>query len=523
MSTVFRAFDAFDWHATHAPDRPFVEGDAGVLTYGDAARFVRRLVSGFHALGIGHEDRVAVVAKNRAEVPLLLLAALKGGPVIVPVNNRLSAAEMGWIIEDAGCKAVIAETEFALALGEQVPARVPTSARWSLDAPLPGWADFAVWLGQQSEQGREPPARTDTAYLQVYTSGTTGRPKGVVLTEQNCLGQQLGLMACVDVAFQPAEQIYQALPLFHVGGIFVSLWAVYRGATLLLRRDFLADATEQLLASGRVAHAVLVPAMLKACVALPAGEGPDYSALRSIIYGASPISVSILGLAAARYGCGFVQIYGMTETHSVISMLHADDHRRALADETSSLLASAGRPVAGVDLRIVDEVGAPLPSGRSGEICVHAPQVMAGYWGREDATREVLRDGFLWTGDAGYLDAKGYLHIVDRLKDIIVSGGENIAPREIEDVLLSHPDVADAAVIGVPDERWGESVKALIVCRKETIDEREIIAHCRQHLGGFKVPKSVGLVDLIPRNGAGKIQKNLLREPYWREHARRVS
>ena len=523
MSAALRAFDAFDWHALHAPDRTLVEGDDGVLTYGEAASRVRRLISGFHLLGIGHEDRIAVVAKNRAEILLLLIAALKGGPVIVPVNNRLSANEMGWIIEDAGCKAVIAETEFAQALGDRIPARVPMSARWSLDAPLPGWADFADWLEQQSERSVEPPARTDTAYLQVYTSGTTGRPKGVVLTEQNCLGQQLGLMACVDIGFQPAEQIYQALPLFHVGGIFVSLWAMYRGATLLLRRDFLAGATEQLLASGRVAHAALVPAMLKASVALPAGKGHDYSSLRSIIYGASPISAPTLRSAAARYGCGFVQIYGMTETHSVISMLHAEDHRRALADETSNLLASAGRPVAGVDLRIVDGAGASLPAGRSGEICVRAPQVMAGYWGCEDATREVLRDGYLWTGDAGYLDTEGYLHIVDRLKDIIVSGGENIAPREVEDVLLSHPDVADAAVIGVPDERWGESVKALIVCRKEMIDEGEIIAHCRRHLSGFKVPKSVGLVDLIPRNGAGKIQKNLLREPFWREQARRVS
>jgi acyl-CoA synthetase (AMP-forming)/AMP-acid ligase II len=519
----FRAFDGFDWHALHSPSRSIAEADTLSLTYGEAARKVRQVLAGFRALGVEHGDRIAIVAKNRPETVLLLLAALKGGPVVVPVNHRLSAAEMAWVIADSGAKAVIVESEFAAGLQSLLPQSVLPAANWSLHGATDGCLDFNAWLDQQADEPVDPPNTTETAYLQVYTSGTTGRPKGVVLTEQNCLGQQLGLMACLDVSVDPGDRFLQSLPLFHVGGIFVSLWAIYHGATLVLPKDFSAEGTDALLASGTVAHVVMVPAMIKACLGLPTAPVERYVGMKSLWYGASPISEPVLRGARERFGCPLIQIYGMTETHSLISMLNAQDHERAFSGQHPELLMSAGRPVAGVDLRILGDDGKTRLSGESGEISVKAPQVMAGYWGRKDATEEVLWEGRLYTGDAGYLDPEGYLFIVDRLKDIIVSGGENISSREVEDVLLLHPNVADAAVIGVPDERWGEAVKAVVVTRDGDADWQDIIDHCRKHLGGFKVPKSVSLVDVIPRNGTGKIQKTVLRERFWKGHARRVS
>ncbi|AXQ30527.1 fatty acid--CoA ligase [Solimonas sp. K1W22B-7] len=523
MVVPFRAFSAFDHHVQHAPSRALVDSELGSMGYAEAAERVRRLINGFRALGLGETDRVAVVSRNRTEVLLLILAALKGGPVIVPVNHRLAPSEMGWILEDSDCCAVIAEAEFASALVGRIPVRVAPAARLLLGPAEEGWGSFESWLQAQGDEDRPPPADIGRAYLQVYTSGTTGRPKGVVLTEHNCLGQQFGLMAAVDLMPRPGESVYQALPLFHVGGIFASLWSVYRGASLLLRREFSPAVTEDLMACGNVAHAVLVPAMIRACLSACGGRRRDFDGLRSIIYGASPVTEDTLRAAAQRYGCDFVQIYGMTETHSVISVLDAEDHRRALDGERAQLLGSAGRPVAGAVLRIVDGDGMELGRGQVGEICVRAPQVMAGYWKRADATQEALREGFLFTGDAGYLDGSGYLHIVDRLKDIIVSGGENVASTEVEEVLLCFPQVADAAVIGVPDERWGEAVKAIVVCAGEELDEEQLMEHCRRHLGGFKVPRSISRVDAIPRNGAGKILKARLREPYWAGVSRRVS
>lgn len=519
----FRAFDAFDYHAHYKSSRCFVESDLGSISYGEAAIKVDSIINGFRALGICSCDRIAVIAKNRAEVLLLLLASLKGGPVVVPVNNRLAPAEMAWILEDSECKAVIAESEFIQALEGKIPSRIPPDVRFQLDGVVPEWINFDGWLVMQSSQVAEPSNQTDKPYLQVYTSGTTGQPKGVVLTEKNCLGQQLGLMATLETTLQPGDKVYQALPLFHVGGIFVTLWAVYRGATLIFRRDFSPAVTEDLMARGDVQHVALVPAMIKACLTVGANIPRKFDGLKSIIYGASPITAETLRLSAQRYRCGFIQIYGMTETHSVISVLTPKDHERALNGERECLIASAGRPIAGTKIKIESPEGEALPVGQIGEICVRAPQVMAGYWKRDEATKEAIKNDYLYTGDAGYVDQEGYLHIVDRLKDIIVSGGENVASKEVEEILLRHPQVADAAVIGIPDERWGEAVKAIIVCTESGLDEASLIEHCKQHLGGFKVPKSISLIDAIPRNGAGKVLKNKLRERYWSGEARRVS
>ncbi|MDD3764550.1 MAG: long-chain-fatty-acid--CoA ligase [Nevskiales bacterium] len=516
----FRAYSAFDRHAVALADQPMVETESGSLSYREAAREVNRLLNGFAALGIGPDDRVALVAKNRAEVLLMLLAALKGGPVVVPVNHRLAPEEMAWIIDDAECVAMFAEPEFVERLASADLPRIPQARRFVVGGSADGWRRFDDWLVEQSAVA--PPASPDLkpAYLQIYTSGTTGRPKGVQLGEANCLAHQMAIMSSTDVELAAGQRMYGGLPLFHVGGVFAALWAVQRGTTLLFRRDFNPVEVNQLLGSGELDHAAMVPAMIQACVAQPADPGHSYERLRTMMYGASPIAPALLRKAAERFGCGFLQVYGMTETHSVISTLCVQDHAAALAARPE-LTMSAGRPVAGCHVRIVDENGRERGVGEVGEICVRGPQVMSGYWKRQDATDEAIRDGYMHTGDAGYIDADGYLFIVDRIKDIIVSGGENVSSSEVEHALLAHPNVADAAVIGVPDPRWGEAVKAIVVPRGE-LDPDALIAHCRGSLGGFKVPRSVDVVDAIPRNGAGKILKAVLREPYWQQQRRRV-
>lgn len=519
--SVFRASSAFDRHAIALAAQPMIESELGVLSYAEAARRVRQICHGFTALGIGPDDRVAVVARNRAEVLLLILAAQQGGPVIVPINHRLAAEEIAWIVDDADAMALIVEDAFLERLDPMLRPMVPSGCRFCLGQAAGDWISFDAWLAPQADQAWPRPAALKPAYLQIYTSGTTGRPKGVVLSEANCLGHLMGVMLAADVELLPGQRFYAGLPLFHVGGVFAALWALARGTTLIFRRDFDPAEVERLMADGGVDHASLVPAMLRACVAQPPDPARAFGELKTVMYGASPIAPELLRLAARKYSCGFFQVYGMTETHAVIAALGVADHVRALSDRPE-LSMSAGRAVPGCALHIVDADGQACLPGVVGEICVRSQQVMAGYWRRPDASAEVLRDGWLHTGDAGYVDAEGYVFIVDRLKDIIVSGGENVASTEVEHVLTSAPGVADAAVIGVPDERWGEAVKAIVVSAGPPLDVDRLLQHCREHLGGFKIPRSVEFVDVIPRNGAGKILKTVLREPYWRDQQRRV-
>jgi acyl-CoA synthetase (AMP-forming)/AMP-acid ligase II len=524
MTQALKLSAAFEHHAQCRPDVLLVDSELGTLRYGDAVDRVNAIINALEGLGLGPSSRFGVVARNRTETLLLLLAAQRGGAVIVPVNHRLSPSEMAWILEDSGCEALVAESMFASALEPLLPDCVKPEGRIVMGGALPGWRDFDGWV----DAAAPLPAHTlrddspERPYLQMYTSGTTGRPKGVVLNGRNGLASSIAALIGFDVAVHPGERAYQGFPLFHIGGVFASLWLISRGATLLLRCDFDPRAVNAMMCAGEVAHATLVPAMIQACVGVDGASG-DAEGFRNIFYGASPINAPLLHAAHARYGCDFSQVYGMTETHSTIAMLTAADHQRALQGDNTALVAAAGRPVSGTTLRVVDPEGNDVTPGTVGEVCVRGPQVMGGYWQRDDANAETFHGNFLRTGDAGYVDAEGYLYLVDRLKDIIVSGGENVASKEVEAVLMAHPGVADVAVIGVPDERWGEAVKAVVVMRADAVGDDELIMHCRTHLGGFKVPKSIDRIDALPRNGAGKVLKTVLREPYWQGVTRRVS
>jgi long-chain acyl-CoA synthetase len=275
-----------------------------------------------------------------------------------------------------------------------------------------------------------------------------------------------------------------------------------------------------------ITHTVFVPAVLQFLLATPGVETVDFSSLRLITYGASPISEEVLVGSMARFGCGFVQAYGLTETSGGVVLLHPEDHDPG--GPLAHRLRAAGRPVPGVEVQVVGADGAPLPTGEIGEVWIRSPSTMVGYWNKPDATTDAItEDGWFRSGDAGRLDDDGYLYIEDRVKDMIISGGENVYPAEIESVLMGHPSVADAAVIGVPDERWGETVKAVVVPAADAGEpadlEQDILAWCRERLAGYKCPTSVDWAEMLPRNPSGKILKRELREPYWADRDRQVS
>jgi len=332
------------------------------------------------------------------------------------------------------------------------------------------------------------------------------------------------IQAGVQFALVPGERTLIVAPLYHAAAGVASFATVAAGGSLFVQEEFVPAAVIDALANDEIAAALLVPAMIQFClVAVPDAAERDYSRLRVIIYGASAIAEQTLRRATEVFGCGFVQAYGMTETTAVATNLTVADHQRALR-EKPELLLSAGRPVLGTRIRVVDENGEDVPVGEIGEILIRGPQLMQGYWNRDGATTEALRGGWMHTGDAGVLDQEGYLYVQDRVKDMIISGGENIYPREIEEVLYLHDAVAEAAVIGVPDEQWGEAVKAVVVLKEGArAAADEIMSFCAGRLGGYKRPRSIDFIDALPRNLSGKVLKKDLREPYWQGRERRVN
>jgi acyl-CoA synthetase (AMP-forming)/AMP-acid ligase II len=310
--------------------------------------------------------------------------------------------------------------------------------------------------------------------------------------------------------------------MYHIAGLLLTLHAAGNGAAVFVLADFDPVEVVRVLDEERIGFAVLAPSMIQACLGAAGVEGRRYAQLPAICYGASPIAEPTLRRAMSVFGCEFTQSFGMTECPA-FTLLTSADHQRAL-EGAPHLLQSTGRPMPGCQVKIVDEQDNEVPPGTIGEICGRGPQTMRAYWNLPDATADALRGGWMHTGDAGYLDAGGYLYIKDRVKDMIVSGAENVYPREVEDVLLGHPAIADVAVIGVPSEQWGETVKAIVACRPgAAVTEDELIEFCRGRLAGFKRPRSVDFVGEIPRNPSGKILKRVLRAPYWEGHDRSVS
>ncbi len=476
------------------------------ISYGELDERSNRLAQALLAAGAGAGSRIAYLDRTAPEVVELFFAASKIGAVTVPLNWRLAPPELVAVLADAGPPVLIAGESYAavaeeLALGLSPPPELIVAGD-----------DYERRLA--AHDALDPGGRGEShdVVLQMYTSGTTGLPKGVLTTHRN-------MAACAETSpwwgFGSDSVSLTPLPMFHIGGIGWAFLGLWNGATTVLVREFDAAAVLDILELQRVTNTVLVPTMLQLLAAVPGAAERDYSALRCIAYGASPITTPVLRAALRTFRAPLFGIYGLTETTGGITQLGPADHDPD--GPRRHLLQSAGRPFPWVALRIVDPMtGADLGPREVGEVWLRAPNVMAGYFNRPDETAVALTpDGWLRTGDGGYVDEEGYLFLTDRIKDMIVSGGENVYPVEVEEALSRHPDVEEATVIGVPDARWGEAVKALVVRRPgSSLTADEIVAFARGRLAGYKLPRSVDFVEDLPRTPTGKVLKRELRERY---------
>jgi acyl-CoA synthetase (AMP-forming)/AMP-acid ligase II len=483
-SRVLSVADVIRRRAAATPDLTAMIEPGRTTTFADLDRRSNQVAQALIARGVAPGDRVAFIGANSPLFLEVLYGATKAGAIATAVNNRLAPPEIAAILADAAPAALVVDDP-GLASGPAL-----TGDGWFADAST---VDPLV-----------PRGPDDTAVI-FYTSGTTGLPKGIMLSGDN-LGQALATMH-YDMDLTTDSVAMAPIPYFHISGLGLALVANLNGAALLLETATDHDGLVTLLSERRVSHAAVVPTILQTLLNLPRTHETDWSALKYLVYGAMPIPLPVIRQATEVFGCRFIQSYGLTESTGGVTVLWPDDHF------VEKRLRSVGRPMPGVEVKVVDPVTlAPLPPGRRGEVLIGGGHVMRGYWRRPEETAATIVDGWVRTGDGGSFDEDGYLYLHDRIKDMIVSGGENVYPAEVESVLTGHPAVAEVAVVGVPSDRWGESPVAVVVPRTgATVDEAEVIAWCRERLAHFKCPVAVHVVEALPRNASGKLLKHVLR------------
>ncbi|HEY8547368.1 MAG TPA: long-chain-fatty-acid--CoA ligase [Acidimicrobiales bacterium] len=509
-------------HAAERPDATALEFEGATLTFGQLDERSNRVGQALRSAGVQATDRVAFIDKNGLEWFEVTFGLAKLGAVNVSVNWRLAPAEMLQIIDDAQAEVVIVGPEFVGHI-EKIEDRLERVRTIVAIGGHDRWVDYEELVDAAEPVDPDHTSSGSDVAFQLYTSGTTGLPKGVMLTNDNFFKGVAGIAE--QWRFDTESVNLAMMPMFHIAGAGWATVGLYHGCKTVVLRDIDPARILQVIPEHRITNAFMVPAVIQFLLMTPGVHDTDFSSMRALVYGASPITDKVLVQAMEVIGCEMIQVYGLTETTGAITQLDGVDHDPVNRPE---VLRSCGKPYPWVEMRIVDAAtGEDKPLGEVGEIWTRSHQNMAGYWNNPDATAAAITpDGWFRTGDAGYADAEGYIYIHDRVKDMIVSGGENVYPAEVENVLMKHEGVADVAVIGVPDEKWGEAVKAIVVpaAGVEAGDELavELIAFAREHLAGYKLPKSVDYAETLPRNPSGKLLKRELREPYWADADRQV-
>jgi fatty-acyl-CoA synthase len=508
-------FDQFIRHwAADRPERMALESDDLNLTYAELEEATARVASALIDMGVRKGERIAWFGKNAATYFTLFFGAARAGIVMVPIGWRLAEPEAAFIIGNAEAKVLFLGDGFDGAGGT-------LGKRPGLAACLT--AQEARKLIRAAPRHDFEPSGPHDGVLQLYTSGTTGNPKGAVLSNLNLFGLRKAVFDNPHPysLYDDDESILVAMPCAHIGGTGLGIAALAAGLPGIVLAEFdplrFFDAVE----NRNVTRLFIVPVALAMLLGHPDCAKTDFSGLRYILYGASPIPLELLRQCIAMFGAEFIQVYGMTETTGSICALPPEDH----TPEGNERMRSAGKPLPGVEMIVRGANGAVLPPREIGEICTRSSANMIGYWKLPEATANTMdADGWIATGDVGYMDEDGYIYIYDRAKDMIISGGENVYPAEVENAIYGHPDVLEVAVIGVPDEKWGEAVKAVCAPKPgHTIDSDSIIAWARERVAGFKTPKSVDTIDALPRNPSGKILRRELRAPYWQGFERQVN
>jgi long-chain acyl-CoA synthetase len=495
--------------AHETPDNVALRDGDTTIDWATYDRHATQIANGLAAMGLKKGDRIAYLGKNSHRAVELVMGTARAGMIIVPVIWRLAPAEIAYILQDCDAAALFVEPLFA--------AQPFDGPRMLVDESFDAWRDSQPTTPVTTEVDR------GDVFLMLYTSGTTGMPKGVMLTHRNAtvlrpIVQETGLGW---FSSEPGDALIHAMPFGHIAGVGSATGAANAGQHLIIHTEFDPGLIIRDIQRYNAKQAFLVPAALAMMLDHPDAKDADFSNLQGMGYGASPIPLDLLQRGVARLQCDFAQMYGMTETYGTVVCLGPEDHAPGRED----VMRSAGKALPSVGLRILDEAGNPLPPGQIGEVAINSPSTMAGYWNKpEETARTLSADNWLRTGDAGILDENGYLFIQDRIKDMIISGGENVYPAEVESAIYGHPDIADVAVIGVPDDRWGEAVKAVVVRRPgASLEADGVITWAREKIAGFKCPKSVDFIDALPRNPSGKILRRELRAPYWEGRERQVN
>ena len=510
--------DLFRWRINQSPHNVAFKFLDKETTYQDFDSSANKVAQGLIAEGCKPNARVAFLGKN-SDTFEFFYGNMKSRTVPVAINWRLAAPEIAFILNDSESEILFVDGEFG-ELIKQVENEIPNVRKIiTIGNSNADWENYKAWRDRQENTDPMLASKSEDDVLQMYTSGTTGLPKGAQLTNANILNAapMVDQTWCKDWHEGSVNLI--CMPVFHVaGGLYAILGAIF-GCKNIIIPEVDPGLILELIESEKIELALFVPAVILFLLQHPKSEETDFTSLRQVVYGASPIAEDTLIKAIETMQCDFWQVYGLTETCGMATTMTPEYH-----DPAKGKLRSCGQPYPGIEIKIVDTNNNQLGTGEVGEILIKSATVMKSYWNRSEATAETIIDDWFYSGDAGFFDEDGFLFIHDRVKDMIISGAENIYPAEVENALMSHPQILDAAVVGIPDEKWGETVLGFVILAEDaSISEDEIIAYSREKIAGFKCPKTIKFINEIPRNPTGKVLRRELREPYWKGKERNIS